>query len=149
MFSKEQFIESLQLETNICKYLFTKVPGDKMDYRPTENQRSMLELLQYLTSCVKTSANCLIEDDWSSAATDMEKIKTLSVDDFCDAMDRQLAEVKDKIGPITEADFFNRNTTFPTGDKSILGAALINFPLKFITAYRMQLFLYLKAVGRF
>ena len=78
----------------------------------------------------------------------METIKSLSADDFCGAMDRQLAEVKDKVGPISEEDFFSRETTFPTGDKSILGAALVNLPLKFITAYRMQLFLYLKSVGR-
>ena len=148
MYSKEQFIQSLQHETNICKYLFTKIPSDKLDYRPTENQRSMLELLQYLTSCVKTSSHCLINDDWSSAGADMERIKSLTPDGFCDAMDRQLAEVKDMIESIPEDDFFNRNTTFPTGDKSVLGAALVNFPLKFITAYRMQLFLYLKSVGR-
>ena len=148
MFSKEQFIQSLQLETNICKYLFSKMPTDKMDYRPTENQRSMLELLQYLTSCVKTSSNCLIDNDWTSAATDMEKIKSLTADEFCDAMDRQLEEVKARIESIPEQEFFSRETTFPTGDKSVLGAALVNFPLKFITAYRMQLFLYLKAVGR-
>ena len=79
---------------------------------------------------------------------DMEKIKSLTAEEFCDAMDSQLAEVTEKIKVIPEADFFSRETTFPTGDKSILGAALVNFPLKFIAAYRMQFFLYLKSVGR-
>ncbi len=33
----------------------------------------------------------------------------------------------------------------PNKQELILGAALVNFPLKFLAAYRMQLFLYLKS----
>mgnify|MGYP005725594825 FL=1 len=42
-------IESIEHETTVIKHLASKISSDVLDYRPTPSQRSMLELLQYLT----------------------------------------------------------------------------------------------------
>ncbi len=147
MFSKEQFLESFRFETNICKHLYTKVEKNLLDYRPTEEQRSILELLQYLTVCGTLPVRGLLNADWSHIQDDLERSKQISADEFCGAMDAQAAEVEKLIGGLSEEELENKETVFPTGQKAILGAALVNFPLKFITAYRMQLFLYLKQTG--
>ena len=148
MYSKNNFLESVGLETQICKHLHSKIDDDKLDYKPTEGQRSLLELIQYLTACIDVSTRCLIDNDWSRAGEYLEKIKDVTIDNFCDRMDRQLAAVTDMVSPLTDSDLTTKETSFPTGATAILGPALVNFPLKFATAYRMQLFLYLKATGR-
>ena len=147
MFNKQNYIESLELETNICKHLHTKIAAETLGYRPSEKQRSMLELLQYLTSAFEIPTKCLVENDWSIAGNLSEKSKVVTLDSFCEAMDLQLAAVREIIEPLSESDF-NKKTSFPTGQEAILGSALVNFPIKFSAAYRMQLFLYLKANGR-
>ncbi len=148
MFSKSNFLDSLELETNICKHLHSKIDADNLDYKPTDGQRTMLELLQYLSGCLYVPTRCLIENDWSCAGECMKKSAEVTLDNFCDRMDEQLAAVKELVLPLTDSDFAGKETSFPTGAKAILGPALINFTLKFSAAYRMQLFLYIKATGR-
>ena len=147
MFSKNNFLESLELETNICKHLQAKVDKDNLDYKPTDGQRSLLELLQYLTSSIEVPTRCLVDNDWSKAGEYMEKAKEVTLDNFCDRMDAQLAAAKEIVAPLSDSDFTTKETSLPTGANVILGPSLINFTLKFVTAYRMQLFLYLKSTG--
>src|SRR5262252_9098036 len=47
--TKPELIGSLKHEVNILLHLAGKIDRGKLDYRPTPNQRSTLELLQYLT----------------------------------------------------------------------------------------------------
>src|SRR5215475_1395407 len=47
--TKEELIGSLQHEINVLLHLASKIDPAKVDYRPTEQQRSTLQLLQYLT----------------------------------------------------------------------------------------------------
>ncbi|CAN5724699.1 hypothetical protein BH18ACI5_BH18ACI5_15070 [soil metagenome] len=47
--TKSELIASLQNEVRILLQLASKVDRAKLNYRPTEKQRSTLELLQYLT----------------------------------------------------------------------------------------------------
>ncbi len=148
MFTKQQFIDSIQLETDICKHLYGKMTDPTcLVYRPTEGQRSLLELLQYLTVCIRTPAKGLLDGDWSHLASDLEAAKTVAIDDFCHEMDRQAAWIKEQIGGIDESELRRRKTILPTKQEVLLGPALVNFPLKFVAAYRMQLFLYLKSAG--
>jgi len=47
--TKAELIASLHGEVRILLHLISKVEPPMLDYRPTPKQRSMLELLQYLT----------------------------------------------------------------------------------------------------
>ncbi len=148
MFSENQYIDSIKFETNVCIHLHSKTSKEIQDYRPTEGQRSVLELLQYLTTCVQTPIRCLISQDWSKAPEYLEEIKKIGFDDYCNAMNSQVKEAEELLCGFTEDDYTTKMAMLPTGQEVVLGAALVNFPLKFITAYRMQLFLYLKANGK-
>src|SRR3954462_4342179 len=47
--SKSELIGALQHEVDILVHLASKVDRAHLDYRPTPNQRSTIELLQYLS----------------------------------------------------------------------------------------------------
>lgn len=147
MFSKSDLIASLRHEAQVCKHLFTKIPEGALSYRPTEDQRSLQQLLQYLTVCVRVPLECMLSCDWSKAKAEVEKSSAVAVEDFPAAMDRQIEQAESILSEITENELLNREVALPLGRTAVLGPALVNLPLKFITAYRMQLFLYMKGAG--
>ena len=146
MFSKSYYLESVAFETNVCKHLFAKIPDGGLEYRPSDNQRSTLELLQHLTMCVLAPAKGLVNSDWSHAQADNEHSKSITADGFCAAMDQQLQAVKDLLEPLS-GDDMQRDASLPIGGSTGLGKGLVNFSLKFISAYRLQLFVNIKAAG--
>ena len=52
MFSKQDFLNAIEKETNIIKHLVTKIPADKLDTRPSSSQRSAHELVTYLSYAI-------------------------------------------------------------------------------------------------
>ena len=52
MYTKENLIASVENEFRIIKHLAEKIPADTEGYKPTEGQRTTLELLQYLSTIV-------------------------------------------------------------------------------------------------
>ena len=46
--TKEELITSLQNEVRILMHLASKIDRSRLDYRPTQQQRSTIELLRYL-----------------------------------------------------------------------------------------------------
>lgn len=147
MFTKEQFIQSIRHETNICKHLYSKIPAGGLNYRPTPGQRSLLELMQYLSAVGSVTARGLIHNDWSHVAESIEKAKSRSADQFCEAMDQQCEEIIRLLQPVTDDDLLHKDTTTVILTTVKIGEGLVNMTLKFLTAYRMQMFLYLKGAG--
>jgi hypothetical protein len=148
MFSREQFVESILNEGRILKHLHTKVPANKLDYRPTPGQRSIGELLEYLPLNAGLLVQAIVSGDFKGVMEGADKIKAEARKDFAGTIDRETRRVAELLKNVPEADFQSREVQMPTGIKMKLGAALVNFPLKFLAAYRMQLFLYLKFCGR-
>jgi len=147
MFTKEQFIQSVEHESKICKHLFSKMPPGGLEYRPSPSQRSMLELLQYLTVIGATTVKGLVRNDWSQLGQDMENSKTRTADRFCEDMDHQVEEIRHLLQPFTNEELMHKDTTTMINIPVKMGEGLVNLALKFLTAYRMQLFLYLKGAG--
>ena len=148
MINREQFIDSVRHEAAVIKHLYTKVPKDKLDYRPTPGQRSLQELLEYLPITTATVAKRIVTNDWGQHGEGSAPIKEAARKDFPGTMDREMNALVAAVKAIPEPDFQAREVTLPGGRKMKLGEALLNFNLKFMTAYRMQLFLYLKSCGR-
>ena len=48
MYTKTDFLISMDREIDIIKHLYTKINPEHLGYKPTEAQRTKLELLQYL-----------------------------------------------------------------------------------------------------
>ena len=147
MINKDHLLETALRECDICVHLHGKLPAGSLDYKPGENQRSTLELLQYLSICGFASAEAMVNGSWQNYESHAKKAEQLSADDFPAAMEEQKNKLKSLFAEITNEDLSTKTATVPWGQKLPLGQALIEILVKFLTAYRMQLFLYAKAAG--
>lgn len=147
MISKDQLAASMGRECDICQHLFTKVPSDAMDYRPTPGQRSTLELVRYLSYCGIGGIRSLSTGDWKSFGEYQTRAATLTPEEFPEAMARQKREIAEAIAKLSDEQLRTQEAKMPGGGVLPLGAALMSGPLKWLTAYKMQLFLYAKQAG--
>jgi hypothetical protein len=150
--AKEELIGRLQHEVRILLHLVSKVDPSKLDYRPTPKQRSLLELLQYLTAFVPIHLRTIKAGVW-----DLDAWRDAWGLEETAARKRDLAEIKDTIGKqpdlftnllgsLTDSELRAEMEMF--GNKASRGSWLVWMVLCHYVAYRMQLFLYLKACGR-
>ena len=146
--TKPELIASLQNEVRILLHLAGKIDRAKLDYRPTPKQRSVLELLRYLTMMgpallQAAKAGAFDVDAWTVAE------RAAEAHDFDQTL-AAIAALKDAyatmIADMSDADFRTEIEIF--GDKSSRGAFIVNQLVCGCAAYRTQLFLYLKACGR-
>ena len=144
--SKSEFIASLQNEARLAAHLAGKADPKALDYRPSERQRSTLELVRYIGMMGPTIIR------WSLANTSDFEIwtkaeavsKEWSFEQAKAAIATQRNEYADLLAGLTDADFRAEVTDFD-GNKTSRGNFLANLVLGGCAAYRMQLFLYLKA----
>ncbi len=147
---KQFLLNSIVKEMKIIRRLATKIPADQHEYRPKENMRSYKELLQYLSVCGTNSISYWYRKD---TAVDFRTFvtevavnaqKNISPQNFVAAMDAQIELVTKLFEQISEEDLLNKEVDYPGGDKGKLGEAIIETSIKWLTAYKMQLFLKLK-----
>ena len=146
--TKPELIGSLKNEVRILLHLASKVDRSMLDYRPTPKQRSTIELLRYLNvmgpTMVKLArAGAFDPAVWTvaeQAAAGLNFEQTMAaIATHPDAYDALFADVSD-------ADLRAEIAMF--GSPTSRGAFITNLVLAASAAYRMQLFLYLKACGR-
>jgi hypothetical protein len=149
MISKQQFADSLTRECDIVIHLFSKLPPEAYDYRPSPEQRSTTELLRYLAICGAAGIRCMAESNWKLFSEVYgARVKEMPATDFPAAMERQKQEIRDFFASVSEEALLTQDAPLPGGRGMLpLGAAILNGPLKWLTAYKMQLFLYAKAAG--
>jgi hypothetical protein len=145
---KQHLLNNIEKEINICRRLYTKVPPDQINFRPKEGVRSTMEILQYL--CIIGGAMLsywLKEDDtdfntfFGNAST---ASKTIQCEHFLTLMDEQMATIKNLFNQISEEDLFHKEITYPWGGTAPLGEGIIGTSIKFLAAYKLQLFSYIK-----
>ena len=146
--TKAELIGSLQNEVRILLHLAGKVDRARLDYRPTPKQRSILELLQYLTIMGPNLVKAAKVGSFDPPAWTVAE-KTAAGRNF----DQTLAELASHsqayatlLGDMSDADFRSEIEMF--GQKTSRGAFIVNLVLCGCAAYRTQLFVYLKACGR-
>ena len=144
---KQHLLNAIEKEINICKRLSAKVPTDQLHFRPKPGMRSTLELLQYLTVI-----GAAMPAFWLQSSEPFSEFfekrtsdaKEMTYENFAAAMDKQLVEIQSLFTSIPDEDLVNKEITYPWGSTAALGDAIMNTSVKFITAYKLQLFLYLK-----
>jgi|SRR5581483_3637801 len=150
--SKEELQGALQNEVRILVHLAGKVDKSKVDYRPTRTQRSMLELLQYLSimgpSLLRIFKTGKFDREtlgaiFGAAEADAKK---MDFDQTLAAIQRQSADYTRLLADWTDAEFRLPIDMF--GNKTTRGALIVNLILGGHAAYRTQLFCYLKSCGR-
>ena len=147
--TKPELLASLQKEVRILLHLASKIDRSQLDYRPTPKQRSTMELLQYLSymgpSMLRyAKGEQLDRDAWEKI------VKTVASRGF----DETLAAIKTHgdtyatlLADMDDAAFRAEVTGFD-GAKTSCGSFIVNHVIAQCSAYRTQLFMYLKACGR-
>lgn len=150
--TKDELVASLKNEVRILLHLAGKIDKAKLDYRPTPRQRSLLELLQYLTIMAPTQIAAIKGGDfsrptmmsvWGPAES---KSKSMNFEQALAAIEQQLTHFDQIFSSWADADFRSEVNMF--GQKFTRGELLVNLVLCGFAAYRMQLFCYLKSCGR-
>lgn len=148
MISKQQFLDSCLNEIRIIKHLYGKVTPEMLNYRPSKQQRSMLELLQYLSHFAKLEAGAISKGKAIGNFQEaMKEAYEMPADKFFAMMDAQAEELKNIFGKITVAELAEEVDLFGRGHSQPRSLWFLNLIFKSLTAYKMQLFLYLKSCG--
>ena len=146
MYSRQNLIESIKHEHNVIKHLFAKIPEDKFDYKPTEKQRTTLELLQYLSMVTPATIEAIRTADTKAFIPFVEISKTVTAENFLELFDKHLILALESLDKISDEDLHTTINVFRMGDMP-KGVYFVETILKWLSAYKMQLFLYIKASG--
>jgi hypothetical protein len=146
--TKQELIESLQKEVRILVHLCGKVQPEMLGYRPTPKQRSLLELLRYLTVMgpalvPSIKAGAFLEKEWTSAEAAGAAMDFTAV---VKSLESQAAFYADAIHGFSDDELRGEIELF--GVKGKRGPMLVDLVVCGHAAYRTQLFCYLKACGR-
>ena len=145
--TRAELIQSLQHEVKILLHLASKVESAALDYRPSPKQRSTLELLRYLAMMGPALLDVARTGIFDGAAWTVRERATDGLDfDQAVAAIAAQREAYARLADLSDADL--RGEIAPWGETSSRGSFIVNFVLGGHAAYRMQLFLYLKACGR-
>jgi hypothetical protein len=108
----------------------------------------MLELMEYIAATGITTAKALVNGNWDHAKECQDRASGITTgEEFARKVEEQEEAMVALIEGLSEEELASREVALPWGDKMTLGAALVAMPHSFMTAYRMQLFLYLKQAG--
>ena len=144
---KEILQESIIKELKLIKRLSTKVTSDSLDYRPKENVRSIIELLQYLSGA-GTGMLLFWQSNETEARQFLMKLRenatVLTLENAPAIFDAQIDLVNELFASISEEDLATKEVSYPWGTTDTLGKAILETSIKWLTGYKMQLFLSLK-----
>ena len=147
MITKDQIAGGMTRECDICIHLFEKLSPEAFDYRPSEGQRSTIELLRYLAGCGIGGLRSLASANWKLFGETLARTENMSAAEFPAAMKRQRREIEEFFAATSEEVLATQMApTLPSGTMP-LGAAILWGPFKWLAAYKLQLFLYAKATG--
>jgi len=150
--TKDELISALKGEVRVLMHLASKVEPTMLAYRPTPKQRTLLELLQYLTIMGPIHLRGILADSWSMDSWRQAwhegeaTAQTLGLEEAKSSIAGQSALFVELLSSCSDSRFRQEFEMF--GQKASRGLWLVRLVLCHYTAYRMQLFLYLKSCGR-
>lgn len=147
MLGRQDILDVLLKECEITKHLATKIPAGGSDYRQSPDQRTTLEILQYLSMCGLGGSYAMADGNWDRYSELSEAAKKVTLDGIDAAMDEQAAKLRTFYGEMTDEAFSTQEAKTPLGDVMTLGRALLDLPVRWMAAYRMQLFANCKGAG--
>jgi hypothetical protein len=149
---KQHLLNNIEKEMNICRRLYAKLPPGKMNYTPGESIRTALELLQYLSIAGTLMLSYWLKEEGTDFGTyygaKVAASKTMPHEKFLTAMDEQIIIARKLFNDVSEDDLLHKEVTYPwNGVKAPLGEAIIATSIKWLAAYKLQLFLFIKLCG--
>ena len=104
-------------------------------------------MLRYLAMCGIGGTLAMNDMHWEGYKAWEAKTADLTLEQIPAAIDHQADALRSYFGALSDEDFSTKKAKTPIGEEVPLGRALLEVPLKWMTAYRMQLFLYCKQAG--
>lgn len=147
MLTADELKAALSEEIRLIRHLASKIDADRIDWRPTQGQRSTIELLRYLTICGIGPVLAILADDWELISGLAAEHEALNLAAFDAAMETQERELHAALDGLSESELQEREGKLPWGASMPLSQAFFATSVRFLNAYRMQLFLYLKQSG--
>ena len=140
-------------DLTLCQHLYEKIPEGAMDKRPREGMRSTRELLHYIAFIGSASVETYVNGGWSKQEN-VERMKAvrettnkIDLDNFVTILEEEKKKLTALLTSISDEDLLTMETTQPWGTSVKLIEALLNNSLKYLAAYRLQLFMYAKMWG--
>ncbi len=148
---RQHLLDCIKTEIETCKYLYSKIAPEKLGFRPKEGLRSIEELLRYLSWCgVESVASFFLEKAETTGGNYIYYAHygdSLLIEQFPEAMDRQMEEIARLFTHVTEEDLLTRMIVYPWRAKAPLGEAIMETSVKWLASYKMQLFITMKMAG--
>ena len=144
MYTKEQIWNSFIKEFRIIKHLSEKIPAGGEHHKPTDKQRTTLELLQYLATFGGGMFSVVSTGDGNAFMNYAKNVSEITVENFAQAIDHQEIAMKSIYDAFTDQTLAEEIAVW--GQTQSRALFLLDC-LKMLTAYKMQLFLYVKASG--
>ena len=145
---KQHLRNAIVDEMKICRRLYTKIPQDKMDFRPKDDMRSIRELLQYLCIVGTALPNYWLNESESDFFASFDKksaaSKQMPHEQFLSVMNNQIELTYKLFDQIREDDLLNKEVVYPWGGKAPFGEAILSSSIKFLSGYKLQLFLLIR-----
>jgi hypothetical protein len=149
MITKEEYIASISFDFNVIRHLASKIQPETFDWKPTPTQRTIHELMTYMGHIFGLGMDMILEGDAKRDAN-IEKWKAttpaVTLENFSELITKQEKYINEVVGNMSEEQLNEKIALF--GNTQSRAVHLLNGPLKWASAYKMQLFLYLKATGQ-
>ena len=149
MITKNELRDAVLYDLKVAQALIAKMPAGAADYRPSPEQRSTLELAQYLCKAAQGCVHAGIDGGFDWFGGNSERFDSLTLEQIPAALDEEMSELTRLFDGISEDDFANKSVDMEAAGmgKWTMQGWLLATCFKFTTSYKMQLFLYAKAAG--
>ncbi len=147
MLSPSEFLALIERELTILKHLAGKLRPEHLAFRLSPAQRSTGELLEYLGTQYVGGVGHALTGNWDAWEAWEGKRGPVTLETFSGILDRQFAEIRTQLAPISDADFTTRASSDARGTPMPLSEALLSTVVAWTYGYKMQLFLQAKAAG--
>ena len=147
MISKEWLADAMVRDCKIFVHLHSKTPADLQDWRPSPSQRTVMELLRYVAVSPISYLKNYLEPEAGWRDKYLVIGNAVTFDEFPARMGQTQHEILEFFQEVSAEALIARKVKTPAGEEMPLAQAILNGPLKWLPAYKMQLFLYLKQNG--
>lgn len=145
---KNTILTAIEREINICKRLFTLLPPGSYSYKPIDNTRTILELLQYLTWVGVSSIDFYVTGSPAEQGTMYRKYSAggneVTPENFLQRMNEQWKKIQSLMEKVDNKMLEEKIVMVPWREEFPMGVAITETSIKWLAGYKMQLFLYMK-----
>lgn len=142
MLNRSEYIQSMQHEFKVIRHLFEQIPENSFDFKFSDKQRSTRELLAYIATITGSILSALSNDgQWGET-----KMSSVTPENFIGMLNEDEKKSIELVNAFSEDDLNKELDLFRMGQMRPI-KSYMNDAIKILVAYKMQLFLQIKASG--